>query len=213
MQKFVTALALVAFATGAQANIVFYEGIHGGSGDVENVLLRNGDTGFEVYGDTNITNTEIQFQSLGSELVNVAAGQSRIEALDAGYITDINFGATDPGIGFKKVVFNVDTTVDGAVNLMGVDNFGTEFFYNLAAQGSGQNFVTVIAEDDQWLSRMFIDGANISGIDDLQQIRVGPGNIDPPGPIGNEVPIPAAAWLFGSAILGLGGVARKRNTM
>lgn len=29
--------------------------------------------------------------------------------------------------------------------------------------------------------------------------------------IGNEVPVPAAAWLFGSALLGLGGLARKRR--
>lgn len=28
---------------------------------------------------------------------------------------------------------------------------------------------------------------------------------------GNEVPVPAAAWLFGSALIGLAGVARKRG--
>jgi hypothetical protein len=27
----------------------------------------------------------------------------------------------------------------------------------------------------------------------------------------NEVPVPAAAWLFGSAIAGLAGIARRRR--
>ena len=30
---------------------------------------------------------------------------------------------------------------------------------------------------------------------------------------GNEVPIPAAAWLFGSALVGLGSIARKRKAV
>lgn len=30
--------------------------------------------------------------------------------------------------------------------------------------------------------------------------------------IGTEVPVPAAAWLFGSALLGLGGIARTRRS-
>ena len=218
MKKAIAALALATLAGQASANIVFYDGLVGGSGDVENVLLRDGDSGFNVYGDTNQSQTEIQFNSVGTELLNVASGQARIEALDAGLITDINFGATGNvageavgDIGFLKVQFNVDVSEDSTAYLRAVDNFGTDFFFELSAEGNGQNFVTVVAEDDQWIARMFIDGVSVQGIEDLQQVRVGPGVIGDPGQ--QAIPIPAAAWLFGSGLLGLVGVGRKRRSL
>jgi len=215
--RLLSAMALSLAAASASADILFClgNGQCGGSGDVENVLLRQGDTGTTVYGDTNQTNTEIFFTTTqsngGAELSIPSNGQARIEGVGGAQITDLTFGATQADIGFTKAVFNIDTLEDTQVAITATDQFGTDFNFLLDADGTGQNYVTVYTILDQWIDTITLVGDGIAAIEDLQQVRVGPGTFPGgPGPV-SEVPIPAAAWLFGSGLLGLAGVARKRK--
>ena len=221
MKKVLSVMALSLAAANANADILFClgNGQCGGSGDVENVLLRQGTTGTTVYGDTNQSNTEIFFSTTqvngGAELSIPSNGQARIEGVGGAQITDLTFGATDVDVGFTKAVFNVDTLADTTVAIQAQDQFGGLFDFSLNATGSGQNFVTVYTILDQWIDTITLTGNGIAAIEDLQQVRVGPGTFPDGGGsgTGNEVPIPAAAWLFGSALLGLSGVARKRKVV
>ena len=216
MRKTLIAMSLLA-AGSANADIVFClgNGQCGGSGDVENVLLRQGTTGTTVYGDTNQTNTEIFFTTTqaggGAELSIPSNGQARIEGVGGAQITDLTFGATAVDVGFTKAVFNIDTLADTTVDITATDQFGTDFNFSLSADGTGQNYVTVYTILDQWIDTITLVGDGIAAIEDLQQVRVGPGTFPDGGPQVQNVPVPAAAWLMGSALVGLAGVARKRK--
>lgn len=216
MKRVALAAAAFALSGAASADIVFCDDLApcgGGSGDVENVLLNIGETGPLVTGETNITSTVINFSTEGPvELINVAGGQARIEGVGGGQVTDLLIDAADPNLGFLKIQFNVDATADTAIQLVGTDQFGTDFVHDAVANGNGQNFFTAYTINDQWIDTMLILGDGINAITDLQQVRVNPGAFPPDGGGGgNEVPLPAAAWLFISALGGLGVVGRKRK--
>ena len=222
MKKTVFAASLFVLASaGAQADIAFClgNGECGGSGDVENVLLRKGTSGLTVYGDTNQTQTEVFFTTAqtngGAALSIPSGGQARIEGVGGEQITDLTFGATNPTTGFTKTVFNVDTLADTTVAINAKDQFGTSFLFDLDATGSGQNFVTVYTLLDQWIDTITLTGDGIAAIEDLQQVRVGQGTFPTcpdcePNPT-SEVPIPGAAFLFGPALVGLATIGRRRR--
>ncbi|WP_279245634.1 VPLPA-CTERM sorting domain-containing protein [Candidatus Litorirhabdus singularis] len=75
------------------------------------------------------------------------------------------------------------TTVSGSITLSKVGAFDLADMATLQLV-SGLNFTVPISDDDDW-ARL---EANVSA-----------------------VPLPAAAWLFGSALLGLAGVSRRRK--
>jgi hypothetical protein len=212
MRTAATAALLIASA-GAQATLTLCEGPSGctiqGPG-IENVLLPDvGDTGTTITGETNQSGTLIDFVSTETMVVT-GGGQAKLEAVD-GSLGDVSIGAQDPDVGFLHFVFNVHADVTGSINVSAVDNFGTLFdFGSRDASQNGQNWFTVGSLDDQYIASISISGVGITGIDELQQVRVDPETL-PPGPDVTAVPIPAAAWLFGSGLLGLAGVGRKRK--
>jgi len=207
------AVALLA-ATQAHATLTLCEGPAGctiqGEG-IENVLFPAvGTTGFVIQGETNQTNTIIDFTSL-EEMVVTGGGQAKLEAVD-GSLDIVKIEANDDTIGFLNFVFNVHATETGLINVSAIDNFGTAFdFGNRAASENGQNWFTVGSLDDQYIKSVTITGFGITGIDELQQVRVDPATLpNDPGPL-SEVPLPASVWMFGSALVGLAGVARRRR--
>jgi hypothetical protein len=216
MKKALSVMALFLSAASANATLTLCEGPSGctiqGPG-IENVLFPNvGDTGFLITGSTNQSNTLIDFTS-SEEMIVTGGGQAKLEAVD-GSLGDVNVQAQLATIGFTHFIFNVHADVTGTINVAATDNFGTVFdFGPKAASQNGQNWFTIGSLDDQYIKSVAISGIGITGIDELQQVRVDPATLPttpPPGPV-SEVPIPAAAWLFGSALIGLGGVARKRK--
>ena len=172
---------------------------------MENVLLRADDFGPIIYGDTNITGTEIFFDGNGENLIEPAGGQARIEAFD-GDIDHLTFGASDPTLGMLKVQFNIDAAADANLSVVGTDQFGGTFAYNFLGDASGQNFLTAYTINDQWIDTIDIysnnPGDEIYGISDLQQVRVGP---DPfpadPDPV--DVSTPGSAGLLAMGLAAL----------
>jgi len=216
MKKALSAIALSVAAASANATLTLCEGPSGctiqGPG-IENVLLPAvGTTGTLITGTTNQSNTLIDFTSTEAMVVT-GSGQAKLEAVD-GSLGNVAIQAQLATIGFTDFIFNVHADVTGQINVAATDNFGTVFdFGPRAASQNGQNWFTIGSLDDQYIKSVAISGIGITGIDELQQVRVDPATLPGGGggTGGNEVPIPAAAWLFGSALLGLGGIARKRK--
>jgi hypothetical protein len=211
-------VALLALAvSSAHATLTLCNGPSGctiqGAG-IENVFFPDvGDRGLVITGSTNPGGTLIDFTST-EEMVATGGGQAKLEAVD-GSLSNVLINAQDPTIGFTHFVFNVHADVTGEIGISAIDNFGALFDFGLnPASQNGQNYFTIGSLDDQYIKSVSISGTGITGIDELQQVRVDPATLPGGGGGGggtSVVPIPAAAWLFGSGLLGLAGVSRKRR--
>jgi hypothetical protein len=213
------ALAVLTLAvSSANATLTLCEGPSGctiqGEG-IENVLMPAvGTTGNVITGSTNQTNILIDFTST-EEMTVTGSGQAKLEAVD-GSLDNVVIDAQLDTIGFTHFVFNVHADVTGEIAVSAIDNFGTLFDFGLnEASENGQNYFTIGSLDDQFIKSVSISGTGITGIDELQQVRVDPATLPGGGGGGgggvtSVVPVPAAAWLFGSGLLGLAGVARRR---
>jgi len=109
---------------------------------------------------------------------------------------------------------NVTVATDGIVSLTNNSLYSTGMYLNdngtVGVAGvkvgvDGLNLVTTLYGPDYGISSLTTNSAyNNLGVFMLRHSR----HIDPPAPV---VPIPAAIWLFGSGILGLVGVSRRKN--
>lgn len=183
---------------------------------IENILLPDvGDTGLTITGETNQTHTLVDFTS-SEEMIVTGGGQAKLEATD-GILGDVRFFAQNPQTGFLDAIFNVHAEADTTIGISARDNFGTLFdFGPVAADGSGQNFFHIGSLDDQFIRTVYITGDDLYAVDELQQVRVSPGQFPgnpppPPPPPPSAVPVPAAAFLFGPALVGLATIGRKRK--
>jgi len=202
-----SAIALCGAA--AQANVIIYDGLEGGSGDVQNVLYGDfsGQQGTTVQGSLNQTGQLVDFTST-DVLVTPSGGQARIEALD-GSFNNLVIELADQTLGFAKIQFNINAASDGSAKLSFWDQFGTLFSGTYALSGSGQNFFTAIAYDDQVMVRARIDtSVAMTALDDVKQIRL--------GPAGRATTTVAEPGTLGLVLIGLGGLAvalRRREAV
>lgn len=151
-------------------------------------------TGSGTYDDAtntlNLTVSEfghVDFQD-GTGIFDATIGRDVVFSLDVpeGFSTATSCVGNDPAS--QQVVCGSEANVPGNTTSLGVVN--QDFSANNGpafSLGAGENvfFTRLSTIDRQWTITV---GEEIS-----------------------EVPVPAAAWLFGSAMLGLAGVARKRK--
>lgn len=208
-------LLLSAFLPGnAVATLLLDTGLVGGSGDVQNVLLTQpGDLDNVVVGELNQSHDLVNFTS-NEDIIVAGGGQARIEAVD-GSFEMIMWELDDPTLGFSKVQFNIDAGEDGFADIFLLDQFGTTFsFLNQALDANGQNFFTGYSLDNQVIVKATINSSvAMTGINDLQQVRLGPVSIDDGSGPPQEIPEPTMVGLLGLGMLGMGlsRLRRKRK--
>jgi hypothetical protein len=171
----------------------------------ENVLLNTGLTGNPIFGLTNQTQLAVRFSS-NENITSPAMGQARIEAVDGTLNTltiDLVTGS------YTSLILNLDASVDGLVNFQVVEVGGqVNNFNNLPVAGSGSNFFTIIASNNQRIfSVTFTASAPVTlSFSDAAQFRIGGAS---PGQ--TPIPEPASMLLLGTGLIGIASGIRKRR--
>ena len=204
MKKTLLAIALAtsvgtasaATATMTSANFEMYDGTGGFVGGATDVVGSIGDGAFAV------SSTTAFFGQLWTAHggTTFGPGTYSFDTIEGGVYTGVVVGAGQVG---GHILFNWGVTSDiDVVNVWDVVDDGTTVTYTstdvIAGIGTGAN--TPITAPDGILGLSMIDGAFVGFNANF--------NFTTPSAV---VPVPAAVWLFGSGLLGLVGIARRRK--
>ena len=203
-------LAMLLHANPASATLTLQEGLIDGSGDVDNVIFNacnlSPGPALTVQGCLNTSTTTLVNFTSNENLLISGGGQAVINAEDLAF-DRVTISLADATLGFSKLQFNLDVSVDSTATFSAVDQFGNVFnFGSFDLDGEGENFFTLGSIDGQ-VARSFtvVSTAPIQSISNLEQVRLGPAEIT------TQVPEPASLLLLCAGLAGLGIICRRKS--
>nr|CAA9280879.1 hypothetical protein AVDCRST_MAG63-3573 [uncultured Armatimonadetes bacterium] len=201
------ALFCLAAAAPARAQVTFTLGNSPQQPGQENVLLNTGQTGSTIFGELNQSGTPVGFSSITDILTAPSNGQARVEAVDT-ILNNVSIFVPDGS--FTTLIAN--PFLGGRPNLAGgpltifvETSAGNQTF--LPTLGNGQNFFTLVADEDVTIDRVTLTSA--TGFNDLRQVRLSVA--EPDGPGGEAIPEPGTCALLASTLLPLTGAVLRRR--
>jgi hypothetical protein len=147
------------------------------------------------------TNSRVINFSSTTDVLDAANGYANIKAQD-GYLNSLTI--TAPSYLFDNLIFSVNLVSNSNKDLSVTvkDKFGsTESFTGWPTLGSwvnGENRILVHSKNDDLMQSVTISSTTGFVLKQTQISGL------------TDVPIPAAAWLFGSSLLGLAGMKRRK---
>ena len=196
--------AIVSVVAGtAKADIVVVSGVNNQGTD--NVLLNPATNVLTVTGTVGPNNLLVNFtSSSGSGLLNAnPSGQATVSGGTGNApFTQLTFGLANNNV-FTRAVFNINAGTDGSVliHVEGVNIDGGFFEDDFVVDANGQNFFTVTAINNQFITSISLTAINGAVFEDVRQVRLGGAG---------EIPEPASMVLLGTGLLGAAASLRKR---
>lgn len=119
----------------------------------------------------------------------------------------VNFSVATSGEVGGTVKFSVDQGVLDAADILGDTYPASEFFGVVGFSSDLELLGAVVNSSSTFYYPLEYSATNSYVPENVGSYLVRTSN---PGPIVSPVPVPAAAWLFGSALVGFFGVARRK---
>ena len=214
---FVAVAAIMWFAGTAGADSYVYDGSYVQM-YLKQTTFPSGLTEEKVYLDADLssvitghvgsqTDPRLVTFSSTTDVLDAKNGFATIKAED-GYINNITI--TAPGYWFGDLIFSVNLTPNANNNLIitAMDRSGgTDSFANWTTQAdwvNGENRILLLSTSGNLMQSVTINSVygleSLGGLDQLKQTEISGLT---------QTPIPAAAWLLGSGLLGLVAVRRR----
>lgn len=164
----------------------------------QNILFLSTQTGATVFGNTNFTDTTVQFSSTTDLLMVTSSGQANITSMD-GLVNDIT--ATIPGSTFVDFILNpFNPAANSDLTVTATMSDGSVFTFGPYGSINGNNFLTITTNGGELISKVTIDSPG--GFEDLPQPLIS-------GPTVVSTPEPSSVALMLSGV-GLVFAMRKR---